>query len=495
MPMLFLVELLLLAISAGATRGHAQTNAVTPQLLQPCSVPRISDKALCGNLEVFENRATRKGRKISLKIVALPATGKERAPDPLFYIAGGPGASAIEDAPGVAQIFAKVRERHDLVFLDQRGAGGSHPLNCTFFNRDDPQSYLGYFFPLEQVKKCRRELETTSDLLLYTTPIAADDLDEVRAALGYEKINIFGGSYGTRAALVYLRQHPEHVRTVILQGVAPTNQFMPYDFPQGTERALQGVLEECAADDACHRAFPDIKADEQKVLNQLLQGPVEVEVRLTDPSAPGAAQPARKAKVRLSRDLAVEAIRYMLYGADAASRVPLVLHQAATGNFGPLAQNALFYRRALVGSGSNGMYLSITCAEDLPWIKPGAGEGLAANTFLGDYRLRQQREACALWPRARIPAGYSEPVRGSAPVLILTGQWDPVTPPANGEAVARHLANSLHVVVPHGAHGFGGLQGLDCVVNLMAEFIETASPKDLNTDCLKSVRRRGFAVN
>src|SRR5438034_2647169 len=271
MPMLFLGRLLLRAITAGATGARAQTNAVTPQLLQPCSVPQIPDKALCGNFEVFENRGTRKGRKISLKIVALPATGKERAADPLFYIAGGPGASATEDAPGIAQIFAKVRERRDLVFLDQRGAGGSHPLNCAFFNPDDPQSYLGYFFPLEEVKRCRRELEATSDLSLYTTPIAADDLDEVRAALGYDKINLFGGSYGTRAALVYLRQHPEHVRTVMLQGVAPTNQFMPYDFPQGTERALQGVLEECAADDACHRAFPEVKADEQKVLNQLLQ--------------------------------------------------------------------------------------------------------------------------------------------------------------------------------------------------------------------------------
>jgi pimeloyl-ACP methyl ester carboxylesterase len=492
---LFLTGVLMLAVIAVVASRQSQTNRPNPSLLQPCSVPQIAAKALCGNLEVFENRVTRKGRKINLKIIVLPATGNERAPDPLFYLAGGPGASATEDAPGVAQLFAKVHERRDLVFLDQRGAGGSHPLNCTFFNPDDPQSYLGYFFPLEEVKKCRQQLEATSDLLLYTTPIAADDLDDVRAALGYEKINLFGGSYGTRAALVYLRQHPERVRTVILQGVAPTNQFMPYDFPQSAERALQGVLEECLTDEACQKAFPDLKADQQKVLSQLLKGPVEVDVTLTDPAKPAAQQTARTAKVKLSRDLAAEAIRYMLYSPGGASRVPLVLHQAAAGNFGPLAQNALRYRSTLVASGSNGMYLSITCAEDLPWIKPGAGERLGANTFLGDYRLRQQREACALWPRARIPAGYAEPVRSSAPVLILTGQWDPVTPPANGDAVARSLPNSLHVVVPHGAHGFGGLQGLECVINLMADFVEAGSTRSLNTDCLKNVRRRGFAVN
>jgi pimeloyl-ACP methyl ester carboxylesterase len=184
----------------------------------------------------------------------------------------------------------------------------------------------------------------------------------------------------------------------------------------------------------------------------------------------------------------------MLYNPAAANRIPLVIHQSATGNFAALAQSALLYRQQLVGTGSNGMYLSVTCAEDLPWIKPGEGERLAANTFLGDYRLRQQREACALWPRAKIPAGYSEPVRGSAPVLILTGEWDPVTPPANGDAAARNLSNSLHVVVPHAGHGFGGLEGIDCIQNLVTQFIEQGTTKNLDTSCVKNIRRTGFAL-
>ncbi|HEX6730812.1 MAG TPA: alpha/beta fold hydrolase, partial [Pyrinomonadaceae bacterium] len=166
--------------------------------LQPCYVKGVEGKAQCGTLEVYENRDAKKGRKISLNVLVLTATGNEPSPDPLFYIPGGPGSSATEDAPGIARQFAKIRERRDLVFLDQRGTGNSHALNCKFFDANDPQSYFGYFFPLEDVKRCREELEKQADLTMYTTAIAMDDLDDVRAALGYQQINVFGGSYGTR---------------------------------------------------------------------------------------------------------------------------------------------------------------------------------------------------------------------------------------------------------------------------------------------------------
>ena len=358
--------------------------------------------------------------------------------------------------PGFAPSFAKIREHRDLVFVDQRGTGRSHPLDCKFYNPDDPQSYLGYFFPLEDVRKCRAELEPKADLKLYTTTIAMDDIDEVRAALGYERINLFGGSYGTRAALTYLKRYPQRVRTATLQGVAPTNQYMPGDFPVANERALQGVLAECAADEACNKAFPNLKDETKAVLAQLIKGPVEVEVQKPNSKD--------RVKVKLSRDLAAEAIRYMLYNPRPATRVPLILHLAAQGNFVPLTQTALSYRQNLVGTGSNGMYLSVTCAEDLPWIKKDEAERLAANTFLGDYRFRQQREACALWPRAEVERGYSEPTKVDVPVLILTGEWDPVTPPSHGERTSKTLPNSLHIVVPHGAHGLGGLEGTDCIL-------------------------------
>lgn len=468
------------------TSSATAQNGSTPLVMKPCEIRGIKSPAQCGTLEVYENRATRKGRKININVLVLPATGQEREPDPLFYFAGGPGSGATEDALGAAQGLAKIRERRDLVFVDQRGTGSSNGFDCPMYDPNDAQSHLGYFFPLEAVRQCRRELEQRADLTLYTTTIAVDDIDDVRAALGYDKINLFGGSYGTRASMVYLRSHPQRVRAVWLQGVSLTSQHLPRDYPRDAERALQGVLSECVADEACNKTFPNVKSEAQAVLERLIKGPLEVEIKPADSPTP--------IKVSLSRDLVAEAIRYMLYHPQSAARVPLFLHLAAQGNFAPLAQAAINYRKNLVGTGSNGLFLSVTCAEDVPWIKPGEGERLAQNTFLGDYRLRQQREACALWPRAKIESAYTKPISSDVPVLIVTGEWDPVTPPAYGDTLARTLKNSLHVVVPQGGHGLGGLEGIDCVQRLTTTFIETGNTNGLDTACVKTIRRRPFAL-
>jgi len=473
---------IILILVAVVVSLHSQKRVV----LNDCQPPGVKGPAKCGTLEVYENRATKKGRMISLNILVLPATGDKREPDPWVYFSGGPGSAATEDAAGLADVFKRIREHRDMLFVDQRGTGKSNGLDCPMYNPDDLQSYLGYFFPVEDIRKCRPQLEAKADLTLYTTDIAIDDMDEVRAALGYEQLNLFGGSYGTRAALTYLKRYPKRVRTATLQGVAPPNEYMPLDFPLGNERALQGILAECAADEACNAAFPNLKDESKSLLAQLIKGPVEVEVQKPNSS--------ERVKVKLSRDLAAEAIRYMLYNPVGASRVPLIIHLAAQGNFVPLTEAALRFRKLLVATGFNGMYLSVTCAEDLPWIKPGEGERMAANTFLGDYRLRQQREACALWPRATIAKDYSDPVRSDVPVLILTGELDPVTPPSNGDAVAKTLKNSLHIVVPHGAHGLGGLENIDCILRLTAEFVERGSTQGIDTSCVKTIRRKGFAL-
>jgi pimeloyl-ACP methyl ester carboxylesterase len=477
--------LLTLLILSSTQSGHSfSTRAQKSISLEPCEVNGVTEgtkeKVLCGRYEVFEDRVAKAGRKLSLKIVVYPATGSEKLKDPFWYIPGGPGSSATEDAPYIVNQYRKLRERRDIVFVDQRGTGESNALNCDFFNSADPQSYFGNYFPLDDVRKCRAQLEQNANLKLYTTSIAMDDFDDVRAALGLDQVNLIGGSYGTRAAQVYLRAHGKHVRTAVLHGVSPTNQFMPRDFPQHTERALNGVIDECLTDEKCRGAFPELRAEVKNVLGRLLKGPVEVEIK--------------NRTVKLSRDLAGEAVRYMLYQAGAASRIPLMIHEAANGNFIPLAESALFYRVNIVATGSNGMYLSVTCAEDLPLIKAGEGEKNGANTFLGDYRLTQQRAACEQWVRGSIPSNYSEPTRSKVPALILTGEWDPVTPPAYGDTAAKYLPNSLHVVVPHGGHGFGGLEGTQCLDNLVVNFVTAGTTTGLDTSCVKNIKRRGFVL-
>ena len=465
-----------------AAAGSAEPTALT---LSPCQPPGVPGPARCGRLSVYEDRVTKKGRQIGLKILVLAATGGNPAPDPVVFLAGGPGESATEAAPGLAMVFAKVRERRDLLLVDQRGTGGSHPLNCSLFEpAGELQSYLGDFLPFAAVRRCRSELEKDADLTLYTTPLAMDDLDQVRAALGYDRLDLFGGSYGTRAALVYLRRHEAHVRTVTIQGVAPTDQLVPLHFARDTERALHFVLGECATEAACRAAFPDAKADLKAMMERLAAGSVPAEILHPETG--------ESVTVSISRDLAAETIRYMLYSPAAAGQIPAFVHAAAAGDLTPRAEMALFGRQHIVASGSMGDYLSVTCAEDGPGIAVGEGEREAAGTMLGAYRVRQQRAACGVWPRGELPLGYRRPVHSRAPVLILSGSCDPVTPPAQGTAVAKSLARSLHVIVPHGGHDFDGLKGVDCIDRLVADFIERGTTTGLDTECVDRIERPPF---
>lgn len=475
----------LLVITLKFSASIANTKDTLPLIeLTPCSIERFLGKAQCGSFEVYENRHTRQGRKIKLKIVVIPADSTDRLPDPVFYIAGGPGASATASAGGVATAFARIHQHRDFVFLDQRGTGGSHPLNCSLYNASDLLSYFGDVFPLNDVRRCRETLERDADLTRYTTLDAVNDLDDVRRALGYQTVNLFGASYGTRLALVYLKSHPDHVRTVTLQGVSPTNEFVPRNFPQSSERALDGILGECDANEACHKAFPDLRHEVSEVFKRLRSRSIFVSL----PNGNG------NVRTLLTHDQAAEAIRFMLYDPGTASRIPLMLHLASQGCFAPIAQATLAYRREVLPNVSLGLYFSITCAEDIPWVKPSEGERLAVNTFLGEASLRQLRAACRMWPRTLVPYDYRKPTRSSLPVFILTGEWDPVTPPKNGDEVARYLSASLHIVVPHGGHNFGDLEGVKCLLDLQTDFVEQGSTRGLDTSCLKAIKRRGFVL-
>lgn len=483
-----LVALLALSGSAVGRANEVTENARTyPAWLRPCEIPGVPPQAFRGTFEVWENRAAQAGRKIGLNVVVVAATGKERAPDALFYISGGPGDPATESAGMVAAELASVRARRDFVFIDQRGSGGSHPLNIDLYGPPtNLQSYLGDAFPVDAVRKARATLESDADLTLYTTPIAMDDLDEVRAALGYERIDLYGTSYGTRAAMIYMRSHPDRVRAVVMEGVDPVNDPVPLHFPKAAQRALDGIIEECSGDPSCHAAFPNLAGELTQVLDKLSSGPASA--RILHPVT------GDVVTVTLSRNALIEALRYLMYNASTAGHIPSLIHEAAQGRFEALAEMALFGRMRVIGKIGMGMYLSIICAEDLPQIQPGEGEREAAGTYLGEYALRQRRAACDCWARAPIPSSYSEPVVSDAPVLLLSGALDPVTPPSNGDEVAKHLKNSLHIVVPHGGHSYEGLVGAECVNKLLCDFIERADPKALDTACVATVKRGPFVV-
>jgi pimeloyl-ACP methyl ester carboxylesterase len=479
----------ILAIVAHAVA--AQTAQRQPRLeLSPCTVPNIPPAAgaKCGTLTVFENRAAKSGRTIDLRVVVLPATGSDRAPDPIFFIAGGPGSSVVDEAGPIAFDAPGLRQRRDLVLVDQRGTGGSHPIVCEFYGPPDSlQSYLGDFMPPAAVRRCRETYAKDTDLTQYTTTIAVDDLDDVRAALGAERINLVGGSYGTRAAQEYMRRHPTRVRAATLFGLVPPSLRMPQHFAADAQRSLDAVVAECAGNETCRAAFPKLATEVRTVFEQLARAPAQVTVehpRMNRPTA-----------VSLTYDMVAETLRYMLYQSGAAGLVPAAMHAAANGDYTWLARRSLRARGAFTGSGTfDGLYLAITCAEDVPGTDPALEAREAKGTFLGEYRMRQQRAACELWGRSPVPADYFNPVRSNAPVLLVTGALDPVTPPRHAVEVARTLPNALTVVVPFGAHGLFGLEGLACIYRMQHDVIERGSIAGVDTSCVSAIRRPGFAV-
>src|SRR6266446_6908388 len=315
---------LFLLIYAGGCARHPMPAGLSN--LKPCRVEGVNDELLCGKLTVFENRQTRIGRTIDLSLVVLPALDQKAKAEPLFDLAGGPGASSADGAGFYAGPGKEYRRRHDVVCVDQRGTGNSNRLAIP--RQKTPQYYLSEMYPVDYVREMRQALEKRADLTKYTTSIAMDDLDDVRAWLGYDGINLFGLSYGTRAALVYLRQHPEHVRSAILLAVAPTDLKMPSHHAESGARAMDLLLNECERDPACHAAFPQIRDDWKNVLAQLEKQPARVQY-----SPPG--KSTAPTTVEIQRGVFAEKIRTWMYDRDKAARIPLIVHDAAGGDFGP----------------------------------------------------------------------------------------------------------------------------------------------------------------
>lgn len=470
-------------LAAAGAVAEAQVPAAVA--LTSCKLPGLEEEGRCGTLEVPEDRGAPSGRRIPLKIAVLPArtpAGAAPAPDPVFAIAGGPGESSIAGAAVFAQLLEEARGERDVVLVDLRGTGGSNRLHCPLpGSDDDPQAYLGDFLPVDALRECLARLD--ADPALYTTTQMVEDLEAVRAALGYDRINLYGVSYGSRAALVYLRSHPERVRSAALHGVVPTDMRTPLHHAADSQRSLDLLLAECEADDACRAAYPDLKKKLAAVQERLAKAPATAEVE----------DPKTKKRVRLTipLDLFNEELRWRLYG-EGPSPIPEYIQRAHEGDFSKLAATILRQRRALASGGplSVGTYLSVTCAEDVPRIEPEEAKRLAAGSFLGTYRVDQQVRACSVWPRGKVPAGFAGEVTSEVPVLLISGDRDPATPPRWGEQVARGLKRSRHVVFRRGAHAGRS----PCVRRLLGAFLARGSVEDLDASCADEAPKVAFVL-
>jgi len=477
-----------LSLSALAVTATASPDPPRRIELGPCATTAgLPADARCGTYEVFENRAAKTGRKIPLRVAVLPALGADRLSDPVLYFAGGPGDGSIEEGGFTAQSLPQLRARRDFLFVDFRGTGESAGLFCTELQGAvGLQDFLDDFLPTAKVRACRDRLRQKADLAQYTTDNTIDDVDEIRAALGYGQVNLMGGSYGTRAVLIYLRRHPEHVRTATMLGVVPTFDRSPLFFARSAQNALDGLVATCAADKACAGAFPQLKAEIAAVLDRAAREPLSAE--LTDP------QTAKPFTLKLSRNGVAQTLRYMLYVPVASAQLPFAVHRAVQGDFKPLAEAARTFGGDAT-SLADGFFLSVTCAEDVAFVKDGDIPAAVAGTFLGDFRIRQQRAACEGWPIAHLGETFLAPVVSDVPSLLVSGQLDPVTPASDGAKVAGSLRHSRHVIVPGGGHSLNGMKGQDCLFGLIGKLIESGAVDGLDTSCVAKMERPPFELS
>lgn len=471
------------AITVAFLQGCApSTQPSAIERLTACSADAGPPDAYCGTLRVFENRATKQGRQIDLNVVLLPALSPDSKPDPLFFLAGGPGQSATKLAPLVREMFRRVQTDRDIVLVDQRGTGKSNPLDCKLEN----DSLSAFNEPeaagLERLKTCLRGYD--ADLTQYTTTIAMDDLDDVRAWLAYERINIYGGSYGTRAGLVYMRQHGDHVRTAILDGVAPTNMRLPLFFPRDAQRALDLLVRDCEHDDACRATYPELGDRIRALMADLAKFPPSA--RVTHPRT------GETGDVRITARLFANVMAGALYSPTASALLPAVVARAQQHDFQGMLALASLGDAADGPNMSIGMQLSVICSEDAPRVSDEEAEKESAGSLFGHYVMSNQRLACAFWPHGRVDAAYYDPVTSSIPTLVLSGELDPITPPVWGDQVAAHLSNSKHVVMPGTGHITAGT---GCGSRIIRSVLDRGTVEGLDTACTSTVHRPPFFVS
>lgn len=441
----------------------------------PCRVPGLETEALCGAVQ----RPLLPGRgdspTIAIHYAVLPALARNKHPDPLFFFAGGPGQSAIELAGPLSRLFARVNNRRDVVLVDQRGTGRSAPLLCG----DDPPTRpmaeaADLQTQVQRLQQCRQRLAALphGDLRGYTTSIAMADVDAVRAAIGAERINLVGASYGTRAALEYLRLHPARVRRVVLDGVVPPDMQLPEASAIDNQAALDAMVARCSAEPACARRYPTLAQDWKTLLASL---PRDARVRHPVTGA--------DETVHITRGTLLGLVRQPLYVPTLASALPLALAEAASGRFDALVGLGLSLGSKR-GATAQGMHFSVVCSED---VLPTIGASAPATDF-GDTYPAFYRQVCADWPRGDVPADFRRIPAAAVPVWLLSGGLDPATPPRHGQRVATALGpRARHTVVAHAAHG---VLGLGCMRDLVFRFLDAPADEEalaIDASCVERV--------
>jgi pimeloyl-ACP methyl ester carboxylesterase len=446
--------------------------------------PPLVYGAECGELAVKENPADTNSADITLSILRLPAISPVANADPLFLIQGGPGGSSIEMASQLHWFFNDVRKNRDLVFVDQRGTGKSNPLSCDQLSEEDQllseQKQTEKYISL--LKQCAEKYKDNAGF--YTTPYAAQDLDAVRSALGYKKINLWGGSYGTRVALEFARRYPQQTRSMVLDGVAPVAIALPKHFSRDAFSALQTVNSECAEQTDCVREFGDLIQKAKVVLHRLQA--------LSEPLVISYEHPRNQQieQLLLTPRNFSSLLFLSLYSRDLTVLLPRAISHAEKEDYRLLAAlSALANDQAQYMNIKEGMRFSVICNEDWPQLSTDEIE--QSQPFLGLHFVKDTQAVCEFWPKAELPDDYWQPIKSDVPALLLSGKQDPVTPELWAKNAAEHLLNASLLTADGGNHSIS-IEG--CVPQVIAQFIERGSMENINTECVGNIKPLPLAL-
>lgn len=450
--------------------------------MTPCHVKGLSEQVECGFLSVPENYADTAGKTIAIHVVRLPAVATAAETDPLLFLAGGPGQAATELVGSIARMFKDVRQTRDLLFIDQRGTGESNPLGCEVTDMNTVWDALLLDDDELDISKDIAECAASHAVNYqhYSTLNAVRDFDAVRAALGYTQVNIYGGSYGTRSGLAYMREFPDSIRAAVLDGVAPPQVKLGL-FSHSANAAFQRMLTDCAEQEACHSTFPNLAEQYRNVISRLKAASELITV--PDPRS------HRPTDVRITVNRFNQMIFPALYSPRTRQLLPFVINEAAAGNYlplvglsGPVDGESPIYI---------GLHLSVICQEDVHRIGADDFAPEAEAEYMGSTMMENFIAMCVAWPVVPSEEPVWEPVHSDIPTLLLSGEQDPVTPPAWADLAAETLTNATHAVAEAGGHT---IAGHTCANEIAAQFINTPGA-EVDTSCLAETKVLPFLLN
>lgn len=430
--------------------------------------------AQCATLKRLENPNDPSSRKIDLSVIKLAARSPKPEPDAFTLIQGGPGGSSIDMTISMRNAIENIRSKRDVLVIDQRGTGRSNKLACEMSN--DLANFQ--FTPEEterQAKECADKLD--ADLKYYTTSVAVDDLEALRQAAGYPQLNVYGVSYGTRVAQHYLRKYPDSVRTIIIDGVVPIGlNLAGGEIAIQSQDAFDAIAQRCSQTPACLEKFGDIQNKFTELRARLKTEPVTLNI--PHPNS------GKLTETTIRENNLLGAVRMMPYTTEQISVLPLMIASAHDGDYRALAAMSMLTIESMVEDFATGMHNSVMCTEDAPFVTEESLKS-AEGTYFGSMMSDHMRATCKAWPRGQLDEDFLEPFNTDKPVLILSGETDPITPPANGKQAHTMFANSRHIVVP--SHGHGVL-ARGCVPKLVSNFVIDPTFKDFDASCVERER-------